>query len=50
MEVHTMKNIVKSIKLNQTTVEKWMPYQSIKELLHVYFIISKGMVPKLMPK
>ena len=34
--VHTMKNIVNFIKLNQSTIEKWMLYQAVEELLELY--------------
>ena len=45
-----MKNIVKSIKLNRVTVEKWMLSQYIKDLLELYVSISKGTVPKVVQK
>ena len=48
--VHTMKNIVECIKLNQTKVEEWMLSQAVKELLELYISISKATVPKIVQK
>ena len=42
--VHTMKNIVNSIKSNQATVEKWMLSQVVEELLELHISMSKGMM------
>ena len=48
MVVHTINNIFESIKLNQTTVEKLMLYQTAEELFELYVIMSKGTVPKVL--
>ena len=48
--VHTTKNIAESIKLNQVTVEKLMPSQAVEEFLELFFVFSKGMVPKVAQK
>ena len=50
MVVHTINNIFESIKLNQTTVEKLMLYQTAKELFELYVMMSKGTVPKVLKK
>ena len=45
--VHTMKNIGDYIELNQETIEKWMLFQSVEELLELYVSMSMGTVPKV---
>ena len=48
--VHTMKNIVCPIKLNQEMVEKWMLSQAVEDLLEIFVSISKDMVTKVVQK
>ena len=43
--VNTMEDVVRSIKLNQASVEKWSLSQAIIELLTVYVGMAKGQVP-----
>ena len=45
---HNTKKFVNTIKLNQETVEVWMLYQAVEELLDLYISMSKGTVTKVM--
>ena len=43
--LNTTKKIVEPIKLNQVTVEKWMLYQAVEEILELYVSMTKVTVP-----
>ena len=45
--VHTIKNIVDPIKLNQAMIEKWTLSQAIEDLLELYLSKPKGTVPEV---
>ena len=48
--IHTIQNIVESIKLNQATVEIWILYQAINELIKLYVSMSKSMLTEVVQK